>query len=223
MLAKKFRFVRHVVKPLVFLGCLIPLGLLIWNYSTDNLSANPLADITHETGTWTLRFLVLTLSITPIKRITGWNSVQQLRRMVGLFAFFYVCLHFATYIYLDKFFDWPEVFKDVTKRPFITVGFTAMLMLLVLAITSPDFMVRWVGGKRWKNIHKMVYLAASFGVVHYYWLVKADTRRPLIYGAIIAFLLSYRLWVFLSHRNSKGPNQKTQTESVEPNPAVPSG
>jgi len=216
MREKRFDAVRFVFKPAVFLLCLIPLGLLVYNFFTDNLSANPISDITNETGTWTLRFLVVTLSITPVRKMTGWSSLQRFRRMVGLFAFLYVSLHFATYIYLDKFFDWPEVVKDVGKRPFITVGFTAFVLLTPLAATSFDSVMKWMGGKRWRMLHRLVYACATLGVIHYLWLVKADTQRPLMYGAFVAVLLGYRLWVYVRNKAAKARRQSAQN-AVVPN------
>ncbi len=197
---KRLDSVDYVIKPAVFVLCLLPLGLLFYNFFTNNLSANPISDITNETGVWTLRFLLITLSITPLRRITGWSSLQRFRRMVGLFAFLYVSLHFTTYLYLDKFFDWQEILMDVGKRPFITVGFAAFTFLTPLALTSFDSIMKRMGGKRWKRLHRVVYACAVLGVIHYLWLVKADKQRPLAYGIIVVILLSYRLWVFLASR-----------------------
>ncbi len=196
-------WVRVVFKPMVFILCLLPLGLLAYNAFTDNLSANPISDITNETGVWTLRLLVMTLSVTPLRRITGWSSLQRFRRMLGLFAFLYVCLHFTTYIYLDKFFDWQEMIRDIAKRPFITVGFTAFALLIPLAMTSFDSVMKWMGGKRWRRLHRIIYVCAALGVIHYLWLVKADTHRPVIYGIIVAFLLGYRAWAYFSAKAAK--------------------
>ena len=188
------------IKPAVFLLALLPFVSLMYNFATDNLSANPLDDITDTTGTWTLRFLLITLAVTPLRKITGWSFIAQLRRMIGLFAFFYVCMHFTTYIWLDKFFEWDEMVKDVAKRPFITAGFTSFVLMIPLAITSWNRMVKWMGGKRWKMLHRLVYATAVGGVIHYLWLVKADKQRPLIYGALLAIVLGYRLWDFLRQR-----------------------
>ena len=194
------QLVQRVIKPIVFLLCLFPLGVLVWNALNDQLSANPIDDITDETGTWTLRFIVITLCVTPLRRITGWAPLQQLRRMFGLFAFFYGLLHFSTYIYLDQFFAWEEIAADIAKRPFILVGFTSFILMIPLAATSTDRISRWMGGKRWNRLHRLVYVTAIGGVIHYLWLVKADTQRPLTYGAIVAVLLGYRLWRFLAKR-----------------------
>lgn len=192
--------VKWVLKPLVFALALLPIALLAWNFLNDNLSANPLDDITDETGTWTLRFLMITLAVTPLRKITGWNYAPRFRRMFGLFAFFYGSLHFTTYLYFDKFFDLNEILADIPKRPFITIGFTALMLMVPLAITSTDRITKWMGGKRWRLLHRLVYVSAIGGVIHYLWLVKADTQRPLTYGAILAFLLGYRFWGFLKPR-----------------------
>lgn len=175
-----------------FLACLIPLGLLGWDAYTDNLGANPIEVITRSTGSWTLIFLLITLSITPLRKISGWHWLIRLRRMFGLFAFFYACLHFTTYIWLDQFFDLMEIAKDIPKRPFITVGFASFVLLIPLALTSTSGMIRRLG-RRWQQLHRLVYLIAIGGVIHYLWLVKADTTKPLIYGTVLALLLAFRL------------------------------
>ena len=180
------------LKTIVFLACLIPLGLLGFDAYTDNLGANPIEVITRSTGTWTLVFLLITLSVMPLRKISGYQSLIKFRRMFGLYAFFYVCLHFTTYIWLDQFFDLNEIIKDVMKRPFITVGFASFMSLIPLALTSNRQMITRLG-KRWQQLHRLVYVIAIGGVVHYVWLVKADIRQPLIYGAILTLLLGYRL------------------------------
>jgi sulfoxide reductase heme-binding subunit YedZ len=179
------------VKPTVFLACFIPLGLLGFNAYTDNLGANPIEVITRSTGTWTLVFLLLTLAVTPLRKLSGWQWLIKQRRMLGLYAFFYACLHFSTYIWLDQFFDWQGMVQDVVKRPFITVGFTSFILLIPLALTSTTGMIRCLG-KHWQSLHRLVYLIALGGVVHYLWLVKADHKQPLIYGVILTLLLGYR-------------------------------
>lgn len=189
--------IRFILKPLVFFACLAPFLLLAFNAFTDNLSANPIDDITDQTGIWTLRFLLITLAVTPLRKITGWNWLLQIRRMVGLFAFFSVCLHFLTYIYLDQFFLWEEILADIPQRPFIAVGFFSFLLLIPLALTSTDRMTKWLGGKKWTRLHRLVYISALGGVIHYLWLVKADTQSPLAYGALLALLLGARLWFFV--------------------------
>lgn len=181
-------------KAVVFIFCLIPILLLGYNFFTDQLSVNPLDDITDETGTWTLRFVVLTLAITPLRDVTGWTFVARFRKMSGNFAFFYGSLHFLTYLYFDKFFEWSEIVPDLTTRRFIIAGFSAWLLMLPLALTSPSFVTRWMGGKNWKRLHRAVYAVGILGVVHYLWLVKFDITRPAIYGSIVVFLLGFRVW-----------------------------
>jgi len=182
----------RALKPVTFIACLIPLGQLLYNAWTDNLSANPIEFITHFTGDWTLIFLLASLSVTPLRQISGWNELIKYRRMLGLFAFFYVVLHFATYMVLDHFFDFPAIVKDVMKRPYVTAGFTGFVLMIPLAITSTAGMIRRLG-KRWQQLHRFVYVVGIAGVIHFYWLVKADIRRPVQYGAVLALLLGYRL------------------------------
>jgi methionine sulfoxide reductase heme-binding subunit len=184
----------------VFGACLIPLGILVGNALNDNLGANPIDEITDQTGIWTLRLLLVTLAVTPARRLTGWNRLIQLRRMLGLFAFFYASLHFMTYLWLDQFFAFEDIIDDVMERPFITVGFTSFVLLIPLAITSTTAMIKRLGGKWWQRLHRLVYATAIGGVVHYLWLVKADMRLPLIYGSILALLLAYRLWAIYGQR-----------------------
>jgi sulfoxide reductase heme-binding subunit YedZ len=185
------------IKVAVFVACLVPLGLLAWAAYTQNLGANPIEKITHATGDWTLRFLLITLSITPLRKVLRVPSLIKFRRMLGLFAFFYACLHFTTYIWLDKFFNLHEMLADVAKRKFITVGFTAFVLLIPLAATSTAGWIRRLGGKRWQALHRLIYFSAIAGVIHYVWLVKADIREPLEYGAILALLLGYRLVMWI--------------------------
>ncbi|HXM93799.1 MAG TPA: protein-methionine-sulfoxide reductase heme-binding subunit MsrQ [Candidatus Dormibacteraeota bacterium] len=188
-------------KVFVFSFCLIPLALLGWHALHGELTANPIEFITHTTGDWTLRFLVITLTITPLRRISRLPELIRFRRMLGLFAFFYACLHFITYLVLDKFFDFSEIGKDIAKRRYITVGFAAFVLLIPLAITSTKGWIRRLGGKRWQQIHRAVYISAIAGVIHYYWLVKSAVIKPLAYGSIVALLLLWRLgdW-FLKRR-----------------------
>jgi sulfoxide reductase heme-binding subunit YedZ len=189
--------IRFIARPLVFLACLSPFLILGWDAYRGALSANPIDDVTDTTGTWTLRFLMITLAVTPIRKITGWNRLLQFRRMFGLFAFFSGTLHFFTYLYLDQFFLWEEILADIPKRPFITVGSLSFLLMIPLALTSTDRIAKWMGGKRWNRLHKLVYVSAVGGVIHYLWLVKADVQRPLTYGAILAVLLGVRAWYYL--------------------------
>jgi methionine sulfoxide reductase heme-binding subunit len=214
--------VVKALKVLVFVGALSPAAWLVWATLTGNLSANPLSDITNETGVWTLRFLCITLAITPLRRITGWHALVRYRRMTGLFAFFYGTLHFLTYVIADRFagLDFPDgivawstvvnlaksVGEDIYKRPFITVGFTAWSTMVPLAATSTAGMIRRLGGRRWNLLHRLIYLTATAGVVHYWWLVKADVSRPLAYGAVVALLLGFRVyWTYAQRGDVRRP------------------
>ena len=195
----------------VFALALGPVAWLIWAALTGNLSANPLSDITNETGVWTLRFICITLAVSPLRRLTGWNALIRFRRMVGLFAFFYGTLHLLTYVVVDRFaaLDFPDgilawstvknlaasVVEDIGKRPFITMGFAAWSTMVPLALTSTAGMIRRLGGKRWNRLHRLVYVTGVLGVVHYWWLVKADVSRPLAYGAVVGVLLGSRISV----------------------------
>ncbi|HSO06857.1 MAG TPA: protein-methionine-sulfoxide reductase heme-binding subunit MsrQ [Pelomicrobium sp.] len=181
------------LKRVVFALCLLPLARLAWLGLAGGLGANPIEFITHSTGRWTLTFLLITLAVTPLRRWLGWNWLLRLRRMLGLFAFFYAALHFSTYLVLDQFFDLGAIVKDVLKRPYITVGFTAFVLLIPLAATSTNAMVRRLGARRWQLLHRLVYPIAIAGVLHWWWLVKADIRLPLAYGAVLAVLLGVRL------------------------------
>jgi sulfoxide reductase heme-binding subunit YedZ len=180
-------------KPIVFLACLSPLGFLASRSWHGQLTANPVEFVQHFTGDWTLRFLLITLSVTPLRRLLNVPDLIRFRRMLGLFAFSYVCLHFLTYIGPDQAFHLSGMWKDVAKRPFITVGFTGFVLLIPLALTSTKGWIRRLGGKRWQALHRSIYIIALCGVIHYYWLVKSDHRLPLLYGAILAVLLLYRL------------------------------
>lgn len=171
-----------------------PAAYLVWAAFSGGLGANPIEVITRETGTWTLRFLVATLAVTPVRRLTGWSAVAPWRRTLGLFAFFYGSLHFLTYVWLDQFFDIAAILKDIGKRPFITAGFTAFVLMVPLAATSTARMIRRLGGVAWRRLHRLAYLVAAAGVVHYWWLVKADVRRPLAYAVIVGALLAARAW-----------------------------
>ena len=202
---------NSALKVVLFLASLGPLEWLIWAALTDHLSPNPLSDITNETGVWTLRFLCMTLALTPLRRLTGWNGLIRFRRMIGLYAFFYGTLHFLTYVIADRFagLDFTDgivawstlrnlahsVGEDIYKRPFITVGFTAWMTMLPLAVTSTAGMIRRLGGRRWNLLHRLVYATATAGVIHYWWLVKADVSRPRIYAVVVGLLLGFRvLW-----------------------------
>jgi sulfoxide reductase heme-binding subunit YedZ len=186
---------KRWIKAPVFVLCLCPVFVLGWWAVHHGLGANPIEFITHFTGDWTLRFLLITLAITPVRKLLGVPDLIRFRRMLGLFAFFYGCLHFLTYIWLDKFFDLSEIWKDIFKRPFITAGFLAFVLMIPLAITSTAGWIRRLGGARWQMIHRLVYVSGVAGVVHYYWLVKSDVRLPLAYATAIGALLLYRIVV----------------------------
>jgi sulfoxide reductase heme-binding subunit YedZ len=179
-------------KASVFALCLAPVGWLGWRAWNQDLTANPIEFITHFTGDWTLRLLVVTLAVTPLRQALGLHGLARYRRMLGLFAFFYGVLHLATYVWLDKFFVWPDIVKDLHKRPFITAGFTAFCAMAPLAVTSTRGWIRRLGGARWQMLHRLIYVSAIAGVVHYYWLVKSDVRLPLLYGGLVALLLAHR-------------------------------
>jgi methionine sulfoxide reductase heme-binding subunit len=187
----------------VFVLCLVPLAWLVWRGLHGQLTANPIEFITHATGDWTLRFLIITLAITPLRKILRLPQLIRFRRMLGLFAFFYGCLHFSTWVGLDKFFDFVEMWKDVQKRRFITVGFAGFLLLVPLAITSTAGWIRRLGGHRWQLLHRAIYFSAVAGVIHYYWLVKSDIRKPLQYALMVGLLLAWRLGAWLYGRGQR--------------------
>jgi methionine sulfoxide reductase heme-binding subunit len=182
-----------VLKPAVFLVCLVPALWLTWDIYAGNLSANPLEDLRNRTGIWTLRFLMITLSVTPLRRISDWHSLIRFRRMLGLFAFFYALIHFITYIWLDQFFDLHAIMDDVTKRPFIISGVVSFVLMLPLAVTSTKKWIGRLGGKRWQMLHRLIYISGIAGVLHYYWRVKLDVRFPLAYGALLLVLFAFRV------------------------------
>ena len=185
-----------IVKLLIWAACLAPLCRLVYKGLTRGLGANPIEFITLSLGTWTLTFLLATLTISPLRKLTRLNSLIRFRRLIGLFAFFYACLHFTTYIWLDKFFDLADMAKDVAKRPFITMGFLAFLLLIPLAVTSTKGSIRRLGGKRWQWLHRLIYVSSASAVVHFWWKVKADTHTPAIYAAILTGLLAFRIVEF---------------------------
>ena len=177
----------------VFALSLVPLLVIVVRLSLQRATANPAEYLQHATGDWTLRFLIFSLGITPLRKILNLPDLIRFRRMLGLFAFFYACLHFLTYIGPDQSFDLGGMWRDVQKRRFITVGFAAFVLLIPLAITSTKGWIRRLGGKRWQRLHRLVYVAAACGVIHYYWLVKSDVRKPVIYGVLVGILLLWRL------------------------------
>jgi len=196
------------LKLAVFLSSLVPLMLLLVKGVRGELGANPIEYITRATGDWTMRFLLITLSITPLRRISARPDLIRFRRMLGLFSFFYGVLHLITWIWLDKFFDMQEMWADIAKRRFITMGMLGFLLMLPLALTSTAGWIRRIGGKNWQRLHRLVYISAAAGVIHFYWLVKSDIRMPVLYGAILAVLLLIRPVVA---RMSSGARVRSET------------
>ena len=182
-----------LLKVIAWSLCLVPVSMLAWKATHDELGANPLSEITLATGHWTLYLLLTTLAISPLRRLTGLTWLIRFRRLTGLFAFSYGCLHLMTYLWFDKFFDVHEIVKDIYKRPFITAGMTAWTLMLPLALTSTAASIRWLGGKRWQSLHRLIYASAIAGVVHFWWLVKRDLTRPEVMAAILTLLLGFRV------------------------------
>lgn len=180
------------LKAALFVFCLAPLAQLAWQGYAGGLGANPIEFVTRHLGTWTLNILLITLAVTPLRHISGWHWLIRLRRMLGLYAFFYAALHFLTYLWLDQFFDLASIVKDIAKRPFITAGFTAFLLLIPLAATSNAAMIRRLGSRRWTQLHRSVYAIAIIGIIHYWWLVKKDISLPLLYAVLLGALLGFR-------------------------------
>ncbi len=215
------------MKLLVFAAALVPFAHLLWRGFNGDLTADPLVEVTNETGIWTLRFVVITLAITPVRRLSGWNPVIRFRRMLGLFAFFYGTLHVLTYVIGDRFasLDFPDgfiawstfvnlmasIWEDVAERPYITVGFIAFVSMIPLALTSTAGWIRRLGGRNWQRLHRLIYLTGIAGVTHYWWRVKADTLHPLFYATLVALLLGYRL--LLSFRRSRWQRQPIQASA----------
>jgi sulfoxide reductase heme-binding subunit YedZ len=201
------------IKLPVFALCLVPFLHLVWRGLHQSLGANPVEEISETTGIWTLNFLVITLAVSPLRRIANQPWLIRFRRMFGLFAFFYVCLHFTAYIWLDQNLDLASTLKDVAKRPFITAGFTAFVLLIPLALTSTTGWIRRLGGARWQMLHRLIYISGIAGGVHYYWKVKSDVRQPVLYLTIIALLLAFRLITKLRERRSA--ERQTSAKSLE--------
>lgn len=182
------------LKVLVFVGCLLPAGMLIYGALMGQLGANPIEVLTRDSGTWALRFLLLMLCLTPLRWLTGLNSLIRFRRMIGLFVFFYAVVHMSLYLWLDQFFVWHEIWLDILKRPFITIGFISFLLLIPLAVTSTNAMMKRLGARRWKALHRLTYVIAALSCLHYLMLIKADIIEPMIYFMILGFLLGFRLY-----------------------------
>jgi sulfoxide reductase heme-binding subunit YedZ len=191
------------IKTALFLICLAPLARLVYEGTGDGLGANPIEAAIRSTGFWTLTWLQTTLAVTPLRKACGWQWLTRLRRTIALFAFFYGCLHLAAYLVLDQSFDWAEIAKDIAKRPYITVGFATFALLVPLAVTSTDGMVKRLGGRRWQHLHRLAYLAGIGGVVHYFWLVKRDITLPAVFAVILAILLCARMAQPAKRRRTK--------------------
>jgi sulfoxide reductase heme-binding subunit YedZ len=183
-----------LIKALVFTLSLLPLAYYGWGAWHDTLGANPIEAVTRGLGTWALNFLLLTLAMTPLRKLFGWHAALRLRRMLGLFSFFYALLHLVSYLWFDQFFAWNEIAHDILERPFITVGMATFVLLLPLAATSNHWAIRRLGGRRWQALHRTVYAIAILAVLHYSWLVKADQSQPLLYAGILVVLLGLRAW-----------------------------
>ncbi len=183
-----------ILKALVFVLSLLPLAYYGWGAWHDTLGANPIETVTRGMGTWTLNFLLITLAVTPLRKLIGWHAALRLRRMLGLFTFFYAVLHLTSYLWFDQFFDWGEIARDILERPFITVGMATFALLVPLAATSTNWAIRRLGGRRWQALHRTVYVIGILAVLHYSWLVKADQSQPFLYGGILVVLLGLRAW-----------------------------
>jgi sulfoxide reductase heme-binding subunit YedZ len=190
-------------KAAVFAAGLLPLAVLLWRAIGGDLGANPIEAVTLFTGRWALRLLLVTLAISPLRRLTGWHRLIGFRRMLGLFAFFYAALHFTIYLVIDQFFDWETIADDITKRPFITAGFAAFVLLIPLAVTSTQGWIRRLG-RRWQQLHRLIYAGAILAVIHFIWKVKSDLRDPLWYASILGLLLGFRVvwWIAARQRRS---------------------
>jgi sulfoxide reductase heme-binding subunit YedZ len=203
------------IKAALFVSCLMPLAHLFWQGFRNHLGANPVEHITHSTGWWALTLILITLSVTPLRRLAGMPWLLRFRRLLGLFAFFYASLHFVTYIWLDQFFDWKDILKDIGKRPFIMLGFSAFVLLIPLAITSTNAMVKRLGAKRWQRLHRAIYVLAALAVAHFWWLVKKDISEPFIFAVLLATLLIARLLYLLKQqRSASSPPGPTRSQAA---------
>jgi methionine sulfoxide reductase heme-binding subunit len=203
---KKILFSKWT-KTTLFVACLIPAALLVWRGFEGHLTANPVEFIEHSTGDWAIRFLLITLGITPLRKIFNQPLLTRFRRMLGLFAFFYTCVHLSMYLIFDQMFDLTGIWADVMKRPYITVGTAGLLMMIPLAVTSTAAMVRRMGPKRWQLLHRLIYFSTLAGIIHFYWLRKSDVREPLMYGGILTVLMLFRARLWLSKGSGAKPTK----------------
>jgi methionine sulfoxide reductase heme-binding subunit len=206
----------RVVKPVLYVTALLPFAWLLFALLTGRVMGDQVKFMQHVTGDTILTCLMLTLTITPLRRLTGWNEIIRVRRLIGLTAFWYACLHLTTYLVFDQSLSVSEITKDIMKHPWVLLGFTAFLCLVPLAITSTNGWVRRLGGKRWQRLHRLVYVAAAAGVLHYWWLVKKDVRLPLVYAAVLLVLLGSRVWLARERRTRRHPVPR----DVEAKPAA---
>lgn len=207
--------ITRVVKPILYLAAVLPLAWLLFALLTGRVMGDQVKFMQHVTGDTVLTCLMLTLTVTPLRRLTGWNEIIRVRRLIGLTAFWYACLHLTTYLVFDQSLSIEEILKDIAKHPWVLVGFTAFLCLVPLAITSTSGWVRRLGGKRWQRLHRLVYVAAAAGVLHYYWLVKKDVQAPLVYGAVLVVLLGSRVW-FARERARTRRSPSTRATQAKP-------
>jgi sulfoxide reductase heme-binding subunit YedZ len=208
--------VTRVVKPILYLSAALPLAWLLFALLTGRVMGDQVKFMQHVTGDTVLTCLMLTLSITPLRRLTGWNEIIRIRRLIGLTAFWYACLHLTTYLVFDQELSFSEIMADIEKHPWVLVGFTAFLCLVPLAITSTNGWVRRLGGKRWQRLHRLVYVAAAAGVLHYLWLVKKDIRYPLLYGLVLLVLLGSRVWLALEKSRRRRGSRVPQEAEAQP-------
>lgn len=194
---------RRLAKRAAFAACLLPLVVLASRAALDDLGANPIEAVTRTLGDWALRFLVLTLAVTPVRLLTGWSTLAGYRRMLGLFAFFFAALHVSSYVMLDQFFDFAAIGGDIVKRKFITIGLVAFLLMVPLAATSTNRMIKRLGATRWRRLHRLAYAAGALAIVHFLFMVKVDTREPLIYAGVLGCLLGARVLVTVSRSRSR--------------------
>lgn len=198
----------RTMKSFVFIILCLPVALMVFDLTAGRM-VEPVEEMTHTTGEWALRLLLVTLAVTPVARITGWNKLVRLRRMLGLFSFAYMVLHFSIYLALDQFFNWPGIVEDLTERPYVIAGFTALVLCLPLALTSTDRMIRRLGGRNWKRLHRLVYPASIAAVLHFLWLVKADLTEPAVYALILALLLGWRVRASSGRRSHRPKTNST--------------
>ncbi|MEE8394264.1 MAG: protein-methionine-sulfoxide reductase heme-binding subunit MsrQ [Rhodospirillales bacterium] len=205
------RPISRSLKPLVFALCLVPLAWVVYKAVFVGLGANPNEALNRYLGDWALRFVLIALAVTPLRGLLKWNGLARYRRMFGLFAFAYVCFHLTSYIAIDQFFDWNEIWADISKRYYITIGMATFVMLVPLAVTSTNSMARRLGAKRWKNLHRLAYAAGAGGVIHYFMMVKADLSQPMIHAGVLAFLLGYRVVAWARRRSPGNPDRAEST------------